>query len=330
MKTEVSHIRLDNGKEMRVLEEEREGSIIFVRPLNKDEIDTGETVKFDPENEKIIVTQPVYCICIHTTEEVGRKDDILIWVRVIPDGRDGSTVYGRTLLPNEVDTGLTIQLRSGDNFVMRPGSLTLSVDSIDTCVTTKFEDGYLSITNTVWTSFCVFPNSTTLPGEVPRFLLSTARRLDACHEMFLLLHSKLKKLETVEYGVHQRNLTVEIIGLVEVAIVAMSRSLQMSLKLHDHFSITTCFPESVKNKLAALKQMRNAYEHIEDRSLGLVNGKPNIDALSIFDFEHLFKKGVATYGNYKLDIHDEAIKLLIDTRQYLKEATSELIFQDRS
>jgi len=328
METKISHVTLDNKQQIRVVEEGREGSTIFVRPLSEAEIDTGETVKFDPEKQQLIITQPVSCVTLHTTGEAGRKDDILTWVRVVPDGRKGSTVYGRTLLPNELDTGLTPQLRPGDNFALRAGSLVFSVDSIDTSAATKFEDGYSSITNTVWTWLSVYPtlNGKILPDEVPRFLLSAARRLDASHEAFSFLHSKLKELETVEYAIRQRNLIFEVIGFVEIAIVAMNRALQMALQLHERYSLTIHFPDSVRNKLPALKQMRNAYEHIEDRALGLVGRKPHIDALSIFNYERLFKEGIATYSAYELDIYNEAIQLLIDTRQYLKEATSELAY----
>jgi hypothetical protein len=59
---------------------------------------------------------------LHTTEEVGRQDDILTCGRVVPDGRDGSKVYGRTLLPDEPDTGLAPQLRPGDKLVLQAGS----------------------------------------------------------------------------------------------------------------------------------------------------------------------------------------------------------------
>jgi len=327
MQTEISHM-LDNGQEIRVVEEGRDGSTIFVRPLGEKETDTGETVKFDPEREQLVRTNPVYVVSLHTTNEVGRTDDILTWVRVVPDGREGSIVYGRTLKPDELDIGLAPQLRPEDRFAMRAGGLELSVDIVDISTATKFEDGYSSITNTVWTCLSLFPSITsgTLSDEIPRFLLSVARRLDASHEAFSLLHSKLKELETVEYAIRQRNLIFEVMGLVEVAIVAMNRSLQMSFQIHERYSLTTCFPNSVKNKFSVLKEIRNAYEHIEDRALGMVRGKPHIDALTIFNFERLFKEGIATYGNYELEIYNEAIQLLIDTRQYLKEATSELVF----
>lgn len=328
MKTEISHVKLDNGQEIRVVEEGREGSTVFVRPLGEKEIDRGETVTFDPEEEHLVPTIPVYCATLHTTGEVGCKEDILTWVRVVPDGRNGSTVYGRTLGSDEPDTGLAPQLRPGDNFAFRAGSLVLSVDNVDISAATKFEDGYSSIANTVYTWLSLYPNlnSKIIPQEVSYLLLSVARRLDASHEGFSLLHSKLKELDTVEYGIRQRNLNFEIRGLVEIAIVAMNRAFQMADQLGNHFSLSTPFPTSVKHKLVAIKNMRDAYEHIDNRAFGLVGQKPkpHPDALSVFNFERLFQEGIATYGSYELDIYNEAIQLLIDTRQYLKDATSEL------
>ncbi len=204
----------------------------------------------------------------------------------------------------------------------------MSVDNVDISAATKFEDGYSSIANTVYTWLSLYPNlnSKIIPKEVTYLLLSVARRLDASHEGFSLLHSKLKELETVEYGIRQRNLIFEIVGLVEIAIVAMNRAFQMADRLGNHFSLSTPFPTSVKDKLVAIKNMRDAYEHIDNRAFGLVGQKPkpHPDALSVFNFERLFQEGIATYGSYELDIYNEAIQLLIDTRQYLKDATSEL------
>ena len=328
MKTEISHVKLDNGQELRVVEEGREGSTVFVRPLGEKESNRCETVTFDSEEEHLVPTRPVYCATLHTTGEVGCKEDILTSVRVVPDGRNGSTVYGRTLRSDEPDTGLAPQLRPGDNFAFRAGSLVLSVDNVDISAATKFEDGYSSIANTVYTWLSLYPNlnSKIIPQEVTYLLLSVARRLDASHEGFSLLHSKLKELETVEYGIRQRNLNFEIRGLVEIAIVAMNRAFQMADQLGNHFSLSTPFPTSVKDKLVAIKNMRDAYEHIDNRAFGLAGqkSKPHPDALSVFNFERLFQEGIATYGSYELDIYNEAIQLLIDTRQYLKDATSEL------
>lgn len=321
MKTQIFYLNLDTDQPVRIVEEGREGSTLFVRRLGEQEVDTGEGVEFDPEQERLVVTTPVYC-----ASWVVDTNDVLTWVRVVPDGRDGSTVYGRALLFDEPDTGLAPQLRPGDNFIFRPGKLVFSIDSVDTSVAVKFEDGYATIANTVWTWLSLYPTlfQKIVSEEVSRFLLSAARRLDASYEAFSLIRSKLKELDGVEYGIRQRHLIFEIMGLVEIAIVAINRALQMALQIHNHYSVNVPFPDSVRDKLPALKEMRNAYEHIEDRALGRVKNKPHIDALSVFNYERLFVEGIATYSSYELDIHNETTLLLIDTRQYLKEATLEL------
>lgn len=321
MKTEISHF-----EGIRVVEEGREGSTVFIRPVDPKEIDTGEKVEYDPEQEQLILTTPHYFASLNKTPGIPHIKDILTYVRVVPDGRDGSKVYCRLLLPNELDTGLAVQFRPGDTGAFREGNQSFSVDIVDKNVAIKFEDGYAYITNTVWTWLYIYPtlSNQILAEDIFPFLLSTARRLDASYKTFSLVQSKLKEWETIEYDIEKRNLGFEIIGLVEIAIIAMNRTLQMAWQLHERYSVSVHFPDSVKNKLPALQAMRNAYEHIEDRALGFVNGRPNADALSIFNFERLFNEGIATYGSYELNIYHETIQLLVETRKYLKETTSEL------
>jgi hypothetical protein len=325
-----SYIQLDNGQWIRVVEEGREGSTIFVRQLQEKETDTNERIKYLPGENKIVLTTPVYAISLHTTGEVGRQDDILTWFEVVPDGREGSTVYCRTLLPDEQDKGLIVQLRPGDNLSLRPNALVLSVDAIDKSAAIRYDDGYASITNTIWTILSVFP---TQGGKIPsdeesRFLITAARRLDASHKTLVELLQRLKELNGVEYSIRQRNLSFEIIGFVEIFIVAMNRSLQMASSLNKHFSINTHFPEFVRDRLKTLRELRNSYEHIDDRALGFIgtgrNRRCDPNALSIFDFQLFFERGVVSYANYELDIHHEALQMLIETREYLKEVTSEL------
>lgn len=327
---EISHIILDSGERIRVLEEGREGVTIFVRRLGEKEVDTGETFKFRRNQERLVLTEPIYAVSLHLTPEVGRKDDILTWVRVLPDGRDGSIVYGRTLLPDESDTGLAVQRRPGETFVLRPGSLVFSVEGVDASVATRFEDGYASITNTIWTWLSLYPTlggATNIPEDGLRFLLAAARRLDGSHQALVSVCAKLTELKTVEYGIRQRNLIFEIVSMVEIAIVAMNRALQMASKLGKHFQLSTPFPASITNKLKAIKEIRDAYEHIEQRAFGKVHNTLHPDALSVFNFERLFQEGVVTYGNYELELHSEAIQILIETREYLKIVASEFAFQ---
>lgn len=315
---QVSHVYLQgegDPVQVRVVPEGREGSKVFVRRLGTCEADTGETVPFIPAEEELILTERIEGVGISLTPEVGRKDDLLTWLRLVPDGREGSTVYGRTLRRGEIDTGEAINLRPGDTLTIRPGALVLELDAIDEQMGVSFDDGYRTITNTIWTWITLFGGT---PEEHMRFLIATARRLDACHRMLRLIRANLSELGNTEAAIPRRNLIYEVIGIVEMAVVTMNRALDMTSQLGAQLGVSTPPPARIVGKLPALKEIRNAYEHIEDRARGLVRGKPHPDALSIFNFERLFKERVVAYGNNELNLESEATDLLADARHYIK------------
>ena|ERR1051325_521956 len=130
--------------------------------------------------------------------------------------------------------------------------------------------------------------------------------------------------ENAEHGIPRRNLLYEIIGVVEMAIVTLNRALQMASQIESRFGLTTPFPASVARKLSDIKAIRDAYEHIEDRALGLVRGKPHPDALSVFNHIRLIEDRVVVYGSHELSIDDEAIQIIIETRSYLMTIAKEL------
>ena len=86
--------------------------------------------------------------------------------------------------------------------------------------------------------------------------------------------------------------------------------------------VTTPVPESILSKEKILRDIRNAYEHIEDRALGQVNNTPDIRALTIFDWSTLLDEQAITYAEHRLELRDVP-GLLLDTRGFLKQAASE-------
>ena len=322
LRTEISHIYLKGETQpVRVVLEGREGSKVFVRRLNPSEVDSGETVKFKPGKEEIVLTQSIDAIGLHFTPDVGRTDDMLASFRLVPDGREGTTVYGRTLRHGEVDTGQSVQLRPGDKVVLRPGAFEMSLETIDEQMAVRSDDGYATVTNTLWSWLMI---GAARPLSTVRFLLTTARRLDASHRLLRLVREKLTELENTEHGIPRRNLLYEIIGVVEMAVVTLNRALQMASQINSKFALSTPFPSSVVTKLNDIKAIRDAYEHIEDRAFGLVRGKPHPDALSVFNHVRLIEDRVVVYGSHELNIDDEATQLLIETRSYLMMIAKEL------
>ena len=188
---EVSHVWLkDNPNPVRVIPDGRDGLTVFVRPLGPSEEDTGEVVKFIPGREELVVTTHITHAGLHLTDQVGRTDDLLTAVRVVPAGRDGSTVYMRTLGKGETDTGETVRIAPGDRPVFRAGDFVLDLDAIDARESEPAADGYAPITNILWTWIAIFGPVT---ADGARFLLATSRRLDAAHQLLCSMRTGLEE-----------------------------------------------------------------------------------------------------------------------------------------
>ena len=56
---------------------------------------------------------------------------MLLSMRVVPDGREGNIVYGRTLRWGETDDGRGVPIAAGEEFVIRKGGLVVQLDHID-------------------------------------------------------------------------------------------------------------------------------------------------------------------------------------------------------
>jgi hypothetical protein len=105
-----------------------------------------------------------------------------------------------------------------------------------------------------------------------------------------------------------------------MAIVALGRAVDMVRQAADSIGCTVPLPAQVTSSWPALHDIRNAYEHIEDRALGQVHEKPHPDALTIFDQERLLTAGALVYGKHQLDVTKEVPRLLAEVRQFFKDA----------
>ena len=59
------------------------------------------------------------------------EGNFLISGRLVPDGREGNVVYGRSLQRGEEDSGEGIVVGPGEEFAIRPGGLVISAREID-------------------------------------------------------------------------------------------------------------------------------------------------------------------------------------------------------
>ena len=94
-----------------------------------------------------------------------------------------------------------------------------------------------------------------------------------------------------------------------------SLSVNILKRILTQFSGNLQLPATITGKALALQEIRHAFEHIEDRALGNVRGKPDADALSIFDQTDLLTRGVLTYASHSLALRSEVLPMLVDARR---------------
>ena len=90
-------------------------------------------------------------VALNLTPGAG-SNDALIAARVVPAGRDGNCVFGRTLHEGEVDSGQAVAYYpyASEELCFPAGSIRFSIKDIDAQAKAG-SHGYAPVANTVWT-----------------------------------------------------------------------------------------------------------------------------------------------------------------------------------
>lgn len=254
--------------------------------------------------------QEVRCLSLNLSADVGTPDSV-VHVRVVPDGRAGNVVYARTLGPGDVDPGDSVIFNpeDGEHLHFRPGRIVVSLADVESRADTD-ANGYRFLTPTLWSWLTVV--APTRDASLLRYLLAAARRLDSSNELFRLLN---EALEQPSHSAQQVIAKVSrALGFAELMTVALSRAMDMLIQIPRTLAPAPEVPLLVSEHAAALRAMRNAFEHIEDRALGNVRGRPAPAALSIFDQGDLFRARRLTYAQSSLELDEHALPLLLAIR----------------
>lgn len=292
----VERVRIgDNGETVPVVLEARDDNIVWVRHLDEGEALPEEPIVIE-KGDILVLFTPIHSTSVNTTPTVGDTTGFVIGIPVIEVRRDDNAkvVYGRTRRVTEPMSTSRVRLPYGYTFTLGEGDLTLELEWIDQMFPPD-EDGYAPLTNTIWTWMTIgpAPNAETLT----RYLLAAARRLDAAHRSFTSIRSRLDAFDPAAPGPHARLVIFEIVGDIETAVVALSRAINMAVKVGTLATITTPVPTSLTSIQPTITAIRNAYEHIEDRAQGRAAGRfSRQQALTIFDWTSLFDDDAITYA----------------------------------
>ena len=246
------------------------------------------------------------------------EGDFLAGVRVVPAGRNGNKVYGRTLNHGEPDSGEGILIKTNEILEFPAGNISVTMADVDRYSAPE-ADGYASVANTVWTWLVIPPHED--DQTFVNYLLAAARRLDAAHAH---CSGALRFLADPpnEKGFRAREVMFDALGEAESMCIALSRAIRMIDQARDTISAPAAVPQEISAIKDAVLAIRNAFEHIDERAVGRARRENFIDAMSVFDQSDFFTTGVLRYAGYSLNIQREVIPALIAGRQFIIEAAT--------
>jgi hypothetical protein len=316
---QLASVRLETtGEWVRVVFDGRDGNRLFVRQADPGD---GEPAPVPwHEHEGVVVMTALSHVGHHLTAEVGRTDDFLIGARIVPVRREANRVFARTLRRDEQDNGDRVHVRPGDQVTFEEGAVVVELDTIDNAEAAAYPDArYVPLTPALWAWFLFGERD---PVKV-RYVLAAARRLDAASTLFEEVERRISELrQDGQAGPVIRRSFFGLVSAVEAAVVSLGRVCDMVVRASSLIGATTTVPPTIVTKQVDLNEIRNAYEHIEDRALGQVRQKPHPDALTIFDYEAMLRHGHVTYAEHTLDVEENFPKLIAEAREFLKDVAS--------
>ena len=270
-----------------------------------------------PSNSEILLME-IRAISINLSQQVG-ADDSLLWVRIVPDGRDGKVVFARTLRVGESDPGVPVVVdpTTGETLQFKPGSVKISISHIDQHAQ-RDADGFAPISNTLWTSAAI---GSPVSIQVFHHLLATGRHLDGTHS---LLVDVIRQMESLSGGfIHRRQQAFEAFALAEILVVALGRTADLAERLRITFNVSTTLPDQLSLKNRTDPQPTKCLRTHRGSSHGPSPWETSSHAYSVFDQREFVTNGVLSYGAHRISLRNDIAPLLLDIRKYLLEVAIE-------
>jgi hypothetical protein len=264
--------------------------------------------------EPLAITHVGICV-----GEVVGAPDAVVRTRVVPDGREGRVIFARTLAAGEPDQGkaVIVDPEQGEELHLRPGTIEVTLDDVDRQAEPD-ANGYAPVTGTVWTwlAFIAPPND---PAYL-RYVLAAARRLDTAYNLFTTIDERMAT-EAASFQ-QERDRDLSVLGFAELMCVALGRAIDMLIGIESRFELHVALGQTITDRAPVLREIRNAFEHIEDRALGQVRGRAHADAISVFDQSALLSEGRLSYAGQSLSLRGDILLLLVSARRGILDAVA--------
>ncbi|WP_433666072.1 light-mediated development protein DET1 [Nocardia sp. CA-136227] len=294
------------GKPERVMLESRAAQKVYVRAVDPCDPEPDPVPLY--EGDQLIMMTHISHLSIHTSPT--GSDGFLMPQRVVPIRREEGKVYARPLAHGETDDGRRVHIYPGEELVLEPR---VELDAVD-----EWEgagvSGYVPLTPVLFTWMQMAPPPAV---STARYLLAAARRLDLAQMLF----SQVDEYRQSEHegAPATRRAIFALIGATELALVSLARAVDMCVEASSKIGTSVPVPADVSSRADAVRAIRNAYEHIEDRALGNVHGRPHPDAATIFDHYEIVKNGAIVYGNHRLSLETDIPPIIAAVRRFLKD-----------
>ena len=240
--------------------------------------------------------------------------DFMTSGRVVLDRREGNKVFLRTLRYGENETGEGVNIKAGEQVIFDVGALSIDTRQIDSKSDPE-RGGYSPVANTIWTWYII-------TGEELGYfcyIFALARRLDATHAEWASAIEELEKSR--ENTPAQRHRFFRALSLAEVTIISLSRVLDMLETVEQLYSVGFVIPDNLQLLAKVIRDMRNAFEHIDARAQGIINasGKMDDEAYSIFIQPEFLGSSMIYYRGNGLNFHDDVLSACLACRKLLLE-----------
>jgi hypothetical protein len=161
------------------------------------------------------------------------------------------------------------------------------------------------------------------------YVISCARRLDTAHRQLERVREGLDLIAEARARGRSKadwiDDRIAILGDVELAMVALFRALDQGARLENSLDVKLRhpFPKRLSDRLGAIKELRNAYEHIDHRALGKLSRQaPTGNRRAHAAFSHAGEELEVTrtirYRRWSLGIDAPATGLCVALRRWLR------------
>lgn len=306
---------------VRVMLDGREGEQVFVRLVDPSDGDPPPVPIY--AGDKVVPMLALSHASLNTAAEAGDDDEMIVAMRIVPVRREDGVVFVRTLRHREPDNGDRVHVRPGESVTIEAGAMSLDLAAIDAKEASLYEDTscYVPLTPVLGAWFAI--GNSHDPAKV-RYILAAARRLDAAQSLLDRVGELRVMISSDGLTAGQRRRhALDLVRTIEIAVVAIGRVSHMIQKARTTASIATAISSRLNDSHAAIKEIRDAYEHIEERAVGKVFRTTSPTALEIFDYGELLLNHKIVYGSHSLDLVNELPQWIIDARKFLVEAAGD-------